>query len=432
MHPEMSNLDWFEYLKIYGSKPGLQTVKELLKLLDDPQTGFESIHVTGTNGKGSTAAMTASILQASGYKVGMFTSPHLSDMRESIKVNNQDIPIASMEKYLAVIRKKVLVLTSRGIRHPTQFEVLISLAFMHFAAEEVDIAVVEVGRGGRDDATNVLDSLASIVTNVSLEHTEWLGDTVEEIAENKAGILNEGTVLITASNDPKVVSTLSRIADQKNSILLQVGKDIEITSENKNLQGQQFTVKTSKQTLSHLTIPLLGDHQLRNAACAIAAIEEAQKKGFQIPVEGFQKGLADVSWPGRFEIVEKNPLIVLDGAKDPYAMRALVETVKQYLPNKHIHTILGISSDKDHESMIQSLNEITQEFILTEHRVRSRTAAAENLEKIAHKTGKPAKIIIPVAEAVTETKKHVKPDDVILVTGSVFLIGEAREIWYPA
>jgi dihydrofolate synthase/folylpolyglutamate synthase len=278
----------------------------------------------------------------------------------------------------------------------------------------------------------VLDSLVSTVTNVSLEHTEWLGDTVEDIAENKAGILNESTVLVTASNDPRVVSTLSRIAEQKNSSMLRVGKDIEIIPETKSLQGQQFTVNTPTQTISHLTIPLIGDHQLRNAACAIAAVEAVQNKGFRIPAKGFHMGLADVVWPGRFEIVEKNPLIVLDGAKDPYAVTALVETVKQYLPGKHIYTILGISSDKDHESMIQSLNEITQEFILTEHRVRSRTAAAINLEKIARKTGKPTSIITPVEEAVNEARKQAAPDDVILVTGSVFLIGEAREIWYPA
>ena len=431
MHPEMSNLDWFEYLKTYGSKPGLKTVKQLLKLLDDPQSNFESIHVTGTNGKGSTTAMTASILQAAGYKTGMFTSPNLSNVNESIKVSNLNISDTAMETFLTTIREKINILNSQGFRHPTQFEVLVALAYSYFTAEGIDIAVIEVGMGGRDDATNVLNSFASIVTNVSLEHTQWLGDTVEEIAETKAGILNNSTVLITASTNPIVVSKLSEIAEQKNSALLQVGKDIEIIPESKNLQDQHFSVKTPTQTLTHLMIPLLGDHQLRNAACAIAAVEAAQKRGFQISVDSYRKGLAAVVWPGRFEIVEMSPTIVLDGAKDAYAILALVDTVKKYLPKRRVYTILSISSDKAHKSMIQSLAEITYEFILTEHRVRDRTAAAIDLEKIARKTGKPTKIIIPAQRAINETKKLVKPNDVVLVTGSVFLIGEARENWYP-
>lgn len=431
MHPELSNLQWLEYIKIYGSQPGLQTVKLLLKLLGYPQTSFESIHVTGTNGKGSTVAMTASIFRAAGYKTGMFTSPHLSVINESIKVNEQNISVSAMDTYIGVIREKIDVLEAQGIRHPTHFEVLVALAYTYFAAEEIDIAVVEVGMGGRDDATNVIDSITSIVTNISLEHTQWLGDTIEEIAENKAGILKKNSVLITAATQPSVISKLAEIAKQKQSALIQIRKDYEIIPETKSLQGQEFTVRTPTKTLRHLRIPLLGDHQLRNATCAIAAIEAAQSRDYQITIDDFREGFAAVAWPGRFEIVEKNPLTVLDGAKDAQAIKALVKTVKQYLPDKRVYTIIGISSDKDHESMIKSLSEITYQFIITEHRVQNRTARATDLEKIAQKTGKPTNIIIPVRKAMDETRKHVKQDDVILVTGSVFLIGEARENWYP-
>ena len=215
MHPEMSNLDWFEYLKTYGSKPGLQTVRQLLKQLDNPQTHFHSIHVTGTNGKGSTTAMTASILQAAGYKTGMFTSPHLSDITESIQINGEPIPINNMDRILGLIKEETKSLPSLGFRQPTHFEALVALAYTYFSIEKIDIAVIEVGMGGRDDATNVLDSIASVITNISLEHTQWLGETLEEIAENKAGILKKCTELITAVTQPNIITLLQTIATQK-------------------------------------------------------------------------------------------------------------------------------------------------------------------------------------------------------------------------
>jgi dihydrofolate synthase/folylpolyglutamate synthase len=431
MHPEMSNLDWFEYLKTYGSKPRLQTVRQLLKQLDDPQTSFQSIHVTGTNGKGSTTAMAASILQAAGYKTGMFTSPHLSDITESIQINGEPIPINNMDTILGLIKEETKPLPSQGFRQPTHFEALVALAYTYFSIEKIDIAVIEVGMGGRDDATNVLDSIASIITNISLEHTQWLGETLEEITENKAGILKKCTELITAVNQPNIKTLLQTIATQKQSKLTQIDTDIQITPETISLERQTFTVKTPTQTLRHITTPMLGTHQQRNAACAIAAVEAAQRRGFQITPESIHKGLATITWPGRFEVMEKDPLIILDGAKDAQAVKALVETVKEYLPNRRIYTIFGVSSDKDHHSMIQSLAEVTDQFILTEHRVQTRTAKATDLETIAEKTGKPVKSFPDVKKAIQYAKQDAKPEDVILVTGSVFLIGEAREYWHP-
>ena len=431
MHPEMSNLDWFEYLKTYGSKPGLQPIKELLTLLGDPQRDFASIHVTGTNGKGSTTAMTASILTSAGYKTGMFTSPHLSHVSESIKIDDMEIPLSSMEEILGLIREKTEVLVSHGTHHPTQFEVLVALAYTYFSQRDVDIAVIEVGMGGRDDATNVIDSLASIVTNISLEHTQWLGSTLEAIAETKAGILRQDTQLISAATQPSVIKTLREIADEKGSLFTFIGEDVRIIPETSSVTGQTFTIKAN-QTYPHLSIPLVGSHQLRNAACAIAAVEAAQRGGFKITPEAIKAGLASVRWVGRFEIVAKDPLIILDGAKDAAAVDALVETVKQNLSGRRIITIFGVSSDKANESMIQSLSTITDQFILTEHRVLNRTAKATDLEAIAKKTGKPTKSITPVSEAIEYAKTLAQKDDVILVTGSVFLIGEAREHWYPA
>ncbi len=431
MHPKMSNLQWFEHIKTYGSKPGLQTIRELLTLLGDPQGHFASIHITGTNGKGSTTAITASTLESAGYKVGAFTSPHLSKINESIKINEIEIPTHIMDHILGDIRDKTEELVGKGNRHPTYFEVLVALAFVYFQNEDVDIAVVEVGMGGRDDATNVIQSMASIVTNISLEHTQWLGETEVKIAEIKAGILREGTELITAVTQLEVLTRLREIATQRKSIFTVIGDDINITPESSSLQGQQFTIKTPSQTLGHLTTSLLGDHQLRNAACAIAAIEAARRNGFKISVEAIKSGLISVKWPGRFEVIQEKPLIILDGAKDAKAIQSLVEAIKKYLPERSITTIVGISSDKNHQAMIECLAEITEHFILTEHRVRNRTATAEALQKIAETTGKTTQIITPLSEAIRYAKENVNPESVILITGSVFLIGEARESWYP-
>lgn len=428
---ELSNIDWFEDTKKYGSKPGLDVIKKLLELLGDPQDNFESIQITGTNGKGSTTAMTTSILRQAGYRVGMFTSPHLSRINESIQINNQEISTHIMDKYLGEIRKTVSVLLSQDIRHPTQFELLVTMAFMYFSDIEIQIAVVEVGLGGRDDATNVLDNKISIITNVSLEHTQWLGGTIEDIAENKAGILRDNSVLITAATQPKILSILKSEAHRKQSKFINVNSEHKIIFESYSLEGQNFTVQTTHCRYEHLTLPLLGDHQLLNAACALAAIEEIENYGFKVDYMDIRTGLANVVWPGRFEIIEKEPLIILDGAKDAEAMKALVATIKKYIPNIKIITILGISSDKNLESMINSLADITNRFILTEHRVADRTAKASELEDIAIKTEVPIEIIIPVRKAIEEARKHLIPIEALLITGSVFLIGEAREIWNP-
>jgi len=426
-----SNFDWLEHVKTHGSKLELEPVKRLLMLLGDPQTSFQSIHVTGTNGKGSTTAMTASILEAAGHRTGMFTSPHLSRVTESVKIDDEEISLAKMDSLLTTIRENIRKLTARGIRHPTWFEVLVALAYSYFSQENVDIAVVEVGMGGRNDATNVIDSLASIVTNVSLEHTQLLGDTVEEIAEVKAGVLKNCSVLITAATQPGVIAKISEMTDQRNSRLIRVDNDVKIFPEAGSIEGQGFTVTTPACEYTGLTLPLIGAHQLRNAACAIAAVEAAKEKGFEVAPEDVRRGLGSVRWPGRFEVMEREPLVVLDGAKDAEAVKALVETVKQTLQGRRLISIVGISSDKAHRSMIHSLAEVTERFILTEHRVRGRTTRAAHLQKIAMETGIPAVICTPVHEAIEQAKQLAGPEDVILVTGSVFLVGEAREYWYP-
>lgn len=426
---ETSNIQWWEDTKNLGSQPGLDSIKVLLELLGSPQNSYKSIHVTGTNGKGSTSAMTASILQASGIKVGLFTSPHLSHWSESIIVDGESISVEEMSGILGVVRQKAGELSDLSVRHPTHFEVFVASCFLYFKERGVEYAVVEVGMGGRDDATNVIPSSVSVLTNVSLEHTQWLGDTVAEIAEVKAGILRENTVLVTSSIQSEVLDVLTEVSEEKNSRVVRIGVDYVPVPFRIDLSGQYFHLSTPTGQLSDIEIPLLGIHQVLNATCAVAAIHELNDP--RIKEEHILTGLKSVKWSGRFEIMEKKPLVIIDGAKDAKAIERLVETVKTYLPGLDVFTVISTSSDKDFDSMVKSLADVTGRFIITEHRQKSRTATAEQIEEAVKKTGVPYEIIVPVSKAIETAKSYALEMDAVLVTGSVFLVGEAREIWYP-
>jgi len=427
---ELSNIAWWEKTKNLGSKPGLLSIETLLRLLGTPQNDFNSVHVTGTNGKGSTSAMTASILQESGYRVGLFTSPHLSSWTESININGEVISVDEMEDVLGSIRSKMDELESLGIRSPTSFEVLVAACFLHFRKKIVDYAVIEVGMGGRNDATNVIPSRVSVLTNVSLEHTTWLGETVDEIARVKAGILRNNTAIVTAATQSDVLCVLEIIAAEKNSLLMRVGRDYIPIPTRIDLNGQNFHLVTPIYDFENLRLPLLGTHQTYNAACAVAAVQFLDDPN--INHKTIIEGLKKVQWPGRFEIIAMKPLVILDGAKDALAAKRLKETVKTYLPELDIFTVISTSSDKDIESIVKSLAEVTGRFIITEHRIKSRTASAKQIEEAIKKTGIPYDIVIPVHCAIDSAIEMALKDDAILITGSIFLVGEAREYWKPS
>jgi len=426
---ELSNIEWWEETKRLGMRPGLDSIKTLLRLLGSPQDSYKSVHVTGTNGKGSTSAMTASILRESGYRVGLFTSPHLSSWTENVNVDGDDISFEEMDAVLGTVRSKVDELDGLGVRHPTHFEVLVAACFLHFKERGVDYAVIEVGMGGRDDATNVIPSSVSVLTNVSLEHTAWLGDTVEKIARVKAGILREGTAIVTAAIQPEVINVLETVAAEKKSELIRVGQDYIPIPSMIDLGSQGFHLVTPDGQISDLRIPLLGTHQILNAACAVAAVHYLDDSNIN---EGaIREGLKKVRWPGRFEIVARNPLVILDGAKDARAAERLKETVRTYLPGLDVFTVFGVSSDKDIGSMVRSLADVTGRFIITEHRVRERTASAAVIEEAVEKTGVPYEVVVPVHSALETALGIALETDVILIAGSVFLVGEAREYWHP-
>jgi dihydrofolate synthase/folylpolyglutamate synthase len=382
------------------------------------------VHVTGTNGKGSTSAITQSILTSAGYRVGLFTSPHLHDLRESITINGEQISKERVAEIIKKIRPNVEAMEKDRVRHPTHFELLTAIALKYFMEEGVDYAVVEVGRGGRDDATNVMESKVSVITNVSLEHTEFLGKTVSEIAETKAGIIKEGSTLVTAVEQPGIIKMYNDICRERSCSIIHVGTDVKAERISTSLRGQVFNIETGSRYYRELFIPLLGRPQLKNAMCAVAASTSLDPR---VSEEAIRKGVASVEWPGRLEVVTQKPLVVLDGAKDVKAVEAIVETVREDIMYRYLISVVSISSDKNIDGMLKALSGVTDQFILTRHGVNHRAANPERLAEQVRENLKPYRVIHDVEEALRAALGMASIDDLVLVIGSVFFVGRSRE-----
>jgi dihydrofolate synthase/folylpolyglutamate synthase len=421
-------VEWLFSIRRLGAERTLEPVYGLLKPLGDPYKSFKSIHVTGTNGKGSTSAMIASILRAAGYKVGLFTSPHLMEFTERIVVDGEQIPRADVVRLLERIRPIVEELHKgpEPIR-PLFFDIVTAMAFKYFKEVCVDFAVLEVGMGGRLDATNVVQPLVSVITNVSLEHTEVLGNTVLEIAREKGGIIKPGGVLVTATQDDEVYALFKEICGRLGSRIFRVGKDITFRKGISSLEGQSLRIKGLRGSYDLFT-PLLGDHQLLNASAAVGAVEALSFSGVDVPAEAIARGLREVRWPGRLEVMQRRPLVVLDSAKDAEAMRALKEAVKGFR-HRRLIVVVSISSDKNIPLMIGYLTEVADRFIVTTHSVMGRAARPNIIVDEVTRHGKPCEVIAGVDEAVDRAISLAGEDDMVLVTGSVFLVGEARRRW---
>jgi dihydrofolate synthase/folylpolyglutamate synthase len=424
-------VEWLYNIRRFGSKLGLKYIRHLLSLIENPQDRLRSIHVTGTNGKGSTTAMVTSILGAEGYKVGMFTSPHLSSFTERIVIDGEQIPI---EEVIRLIDKLRPLAEQMGgdphLRHPTFFEVVTAIAFSYFAENEVDFAVIETGMGGKLDATNVIQSLVSVITNVSLEHTDVLGKTVEEIAEKKAGVIKEGGVLITATENDAVYNILKEISNRKKSKIFRVSNDISFRRVNSTLKGQNFEVDGIFNSYNDLFVSLIGEHQLINAASAIGAVEALNFHGINVSKEAIKEGFRLTRWPGRLEIVKKNPMVVLDCAKDVEAIKALKKSLSTDFSHDRIIAVISISSDKNIPDMIEQLEPVVDQFVITSHQVMGRAAKPHQIAKIVEQYSKPYDIVNDVKDAVRSAIEQAAEDDLIIVAGSLFLVGEAREIWF--
>lgn len=422
-------LNWLYNVRRFGPKRTLEPTKHILELLGNPHHKFKSIHIGGTNGKGSTSAMIASILIAQGFKVGLYISPHLERFNERISVNGEYISDADIAGFLTCIES----LFDKMMRYPEPmplrfFDLVTALAFSYFANQDVDFAVVEVGLGGRLDATNVLHPLVSVITNIGYEHTNILGETLVEIAGEKAGIIKPNSVLITATENPKILNVFQVKADEVDSKIIHVGRDVTYETICSSIQGQRFRVSSSEE-YNDLFITLLGNHQVINAVTAIATIEALQISNIKIEKIAIIKGLRDTRWPARLEVIGRKPLIVLDCAKDVEATEVVRLTIENEFEFDHLFAVMAISSDKKHEGMIRNIAQIADYFILTTHGVMGRSTDPLKLGEYVTQNGKPFEAIYKPEEALKQALKLADPNDMILVIGSVYLAGRLRKYY---
>ena len=403
-------------LRRFGIILGLATIRSILNALGDPQNNFYSIHVAGTNGKGSVAAALSSILQQSGYRVGLYTSPHLVRFNERICINNRQISNDAVVKSYQAVQKAHL-----GNRTPTFFELTTAMAFYEFARRRVDWAVIETGMGGRLDATNVIDPVISIITNVSMEHRAYLGNTLARIAREKAGIIKQATPVVTAIKQRQAKSVIQRIAGKKSAPLYMLGKNFKVRRQ----PAGGFSYYGIENTWHDMHTALQGHYQVENAALAIAACELLNKNHTSISQQSIRDGLTKTSWPGRLEIVSEHPMIILDGAHNLMAARELAKFLGDNLAQRSITLVVGILDDKPYQSMLKSLLPVCSRVIVT----RAKTGRALDplrLFETAKKTLSDVRIVSDVAQAFKQAVAVADFNDVICIAGSLYVVGEAK------
>lgn len=412
-------LEYLNGLERLGIKKGLGRMTALAKELDSPHLSFPSVHVAGTNGKGSTSAMLASILAEAGYKAGLYTSPHLIKLNERIRLDGRPISGADLSTAVAAV-KKAAPKTSTFAAHPTFFEFTTATAFVHFAARKTDIAVIEAGMGGRWDATNIIRPLVSIITNVELDHTEVLGATIGKIAFEKAGIIKKGAPVVTAEKKPDALAPIMKAAKEKGSPVYRLGNEFDVRARKHGL----FDYRGISSGLIGLETRLPGPHQVKNAACALAAIELLKQKGWKIPEAAIRRGLKKVSWPARVEVLRKRPLVIIDSAHNPAGASAL-KAALQGFKFKKLTLVLGILGDKDVLGIVNELAPLAHTLILTTPR-NIRGAPSGDLLRLTNAKPERLMLITPVAQACEAALEAAEKEDAVCVAGSVYTAGEAK------
>ena len=413
-------IEWLQQFKPYGIKLGLDRIKYIVDKLGNPERRYRNIHVAGTNGKGTVCRLLSNILLEDGYHVGLYTSPHLYDIRERFIVDNKIIEEEKLLEVISIVKPVVDKLIQKKI-YPTYFEVTTAIAFQYFSMEDVDIAVIEVGMGGRFDATNIITPMVSIITNISLDHQQFLGETIEEIAFEKAGIIKNGIPVITAA-DKKALKIIEKTVIEKNSPLRYIKKDY-IRRISKNIDRQIFHIELERDYT--IETSLLGSQQGENIAIVLAAIEELRKQGLKISDESIKNGIKKTNTPGRMELISRKPLILLDGAHNIAGIKVLKENLLDFNYDKLI-LVFGVLKDKNYSDMIDIISENADIIILTQPDT-SRASPVNSIIKLIDETKK-VYVTTKVRDAVDQALKVVGKKDMICITGSLYTVGEAREI----
>lgn len=415
-----SVIEYLYRLQKHGIKLGLETMQTLLERVGNPHRALRVIHIGGTNGKGSTAAMVASVLQHSGRRVGLYTSPHLVDFRERIRVNGDMITENQVEGVIARLRAAL-----QDNLEPTFFEMTTALAFLYFADSAVDVAVLEVGLGGRFDATNVMEHpLACAITTIGLDHQEYLGPTEEMIAYEKGGIIKPFVPVVIGRMGQEAEQVLRRIAQDRSAPLWQLGRDFGIDGN----RPERLTYRGVTRVWGDLTCGLAGRHQWDNAACALALLEAASRAGIDPDERAVRDGLRTVSWEGRLESIDEYPKVVLDGAHNPAAAYALAEYLQDFSirhPTSRIILVWGMMRDKDRREFIAPLLPYVSEIVLTQATL-ARSATVQELRSTLHEWQGPVLEAVLPMDALTAARSRAMPHDLICITGSLMLLGDIQ------
>ena len=415
------SVSWLYSLQKFGIKFGLSKTSNLLNAFGNPHLGQRYIHIAGTNGKGSVGAMLESILMKSGLKVGFYSSPHLVSFTERFRINREFI---KRDRAASLISELKGVVSNK--EPPTFFELTTAMALIYFFREDVDVSIVEVGMGGRLDATNVIYPMVSIITNIDLEHQEFLGDNIIDIAKEKGGIIKEGVDLVTGVNQPSVVSLLNSICKKKGAPFWRVGHNVLYRRLPSGLLGYYGL----RSRYTNLELGLKGRFQYRNAALALLTLEVLKRKGLTISDEAIRLGLNDLIWPGRLEEVSSNPVIILDGAHNPSAMRSLAKSIGRDFDFKKLILVLGIMEDKDIKNILIEILPLANRVIYTRP-TYYRAANPQYLMDLAREFGETGEVYCPIQAAIDRARNLADKRDLILITGSLFTVGEAKSCLDP-
>jgi dihydrofolate synthase/folylpolyglutamate synthase len=409
----------------------LDRMHSLLCRLGDPHQAYRTIHIAGTKGKGSTAAMIESILRAAGYRTGLYTSPHLHTFRERVRVNGETI---SREAFAALIDDVAPHVAD--IDGVTWFEIVTALGFLHFARSRVEAGVIEVGLGGRFDATNVITPVVSAITSLSMDHMAWLGDTLEQIAFEKAGIIKPNVPVVSAPQPAEALAVVERVSAERGAPLTVVGREVTFERLAASRDGQEFRVASTDSQLTRslgatesvaaLNIPLLGAHQVINAAVALTAIDIATAQDLAVGVDAIRAGLRDVHWAGRFEIARRDPPLVFDGAHNADSAHKLAEALREVFPGLRWTLIFGASADKEIDKMLDALLPVADRVIVT----RARNVRAADIESIAELAAARHAAVEVASNVGDALNRAIETNAPVIVTGSIFIIADARESWF--
>lgn len=418
-------IEYIENTGKFGVNLGLSRIQRLCQLLGNPEKELKIIHVGGTNGKGSTTTFISKVLMAQGYKVGIYTSPYIERFTERIKINNEEIGEEEVASLMEVMLPHIKTLINEGYEHPTEFEIITAAALKYFFDKGTDYVVLEVGLGGRFDATNIVSPLVSVITTISYDHMHILGKTLKEIAGEKAGIIKTGRPVVIYPQQEEAMKVLEEACKLQEAEIHRVDElkyEILIDTED----GIIFNVQGT-ESYNNLKIKLLGEHQVLNAITALKCIEVLKALGVEIKKEAIYSGFETAVWPGRFEILSPFPHIILDGGHNIEGIKALAKAVKKYFNDKKVHIVCGIFKDKDYLKMVKELCNLGEDFI-TVAPESPRALGASELAKIISDEGKMAVAAADMKDAINLGKNITKENEVLLFCGSLFMIGEARSI----